>query len=149
VVHVVRQFLFLLACLSFGGLAKADTLNLTVSAIILPRVSVQVLASPPALQVTERDVAKGYVDAPVPLSLLVSSNTSRGVLLMFTSGSELVTHTRVSGPQGDVQLGSAGGAVWVRDAQPRLHLALQFRFYLSAETAPGHYAWPLHVAAES
>lgn len=124
-------------------------MDLTVRAVILPRVSLRVLAAPPALQVTQQDLANGYVDAPVPLSLLVSSNTSRGVLLMFTSASDLVTHTRVSGPQGEVQLGSAGGALWVRDAQPRLHLALRFRFYLSAQTPPGSYAWPLMVAAES
>lgn len=132
-----------------GGMAQADTLDLTVRAVVLPRVSVQVLSGPPSLQVTERDVVNGYVDAPVPVSLLVSSNTARGVLLMFTSASELVTHTRVTGPQVDVQLGSAGGALWVRDARPRRHMALQFRFYLSADTPPGHYAWPLHLAAES
>lgn len=128
---------------------QADTADLIVRAVIRPRVTVRMVTPPPALQITEHDLATGYVDAPAPLSLAVSSNTTRGVLLMFASVSEHVQRTEVTGPQGTVLLGAAGGAILVPDVQPRRLLDLRFRFYLSPETPPGRYAWPLQLAAES
>lgn len=129
--------------------AYPATTTLMVRAVIKHRVSVQMMESPPALQVTQRDLAAGYVDAPAPLAVAVSSNSRQGVLLLFTATSEHVQHTEIMGPQGAVRLGAAGGALLVPQVQPRAVVSLRFRFFLAPTTPVGTYAWPLQLSAES
>ena len=96
------------------------------------------------LKVTESDVSRGYVDIQDASRFSVSTNSRVGYLLEFHPVSHLFESVEVSGLGSPVQLGADGGAIVQRGPlPPNLTHVLGFRFYLSQNTVPGNYPWPL------
>jgi hypothetical protein len=120
-----------------------------VSATVRKHASLEVLAQPGAVQVTQADIARGYVDVPAPVQVAVKSNTQEGYLLVFDNHGDFFRQARVRGLPSDVQVGSAGGQVAQRapgHGMSRVTLALAFRFELSPSTQEGVYAWPMQLS---
>lgn len=143
------------ALVLFAGLAataRADSsMELRVTATVMAVTRVQVVSQPAALEITAADVARGYVELPAAVQVVVRNNTGRGYLLVLESQGALFRQAQVHGLAAPVTLGGSGGIV----PQPAFHpgstrsrLALGFRFELPAGTQPGSYPWPLHLSAE-
>src|SRR5659263_307590 len=64
---------------------SSDEAKLTVTATVLKRASLQVLAQPASVVVTAADIARGYVDVPSPLQIMVQNNSRDGYMLTFES----------------------------------------------------------------
>jgi hypothetical protein len=127
---------------------SAET-KLTVTATILKRASLKVLAQPSSVVVTAADVARGYVDVPAAAQVAIQNNSVDGYLLEFASQGDFMRQIMVRGLSTDVQLSPAGGAVMQPSSgsgATRTTLALGFRFVLSESAQQGTYSWPMQLS---
>lgn len=132
--------------LSAGSQQAVAQVRLAVSATILKRASLRVLAQPSAVEVTAADVTRGYVDVPAATRIAVRSNSPAGFQFEFASNGEFLRGVQVRGLGGNVQLGPDGG--FVRHTIGRAVdtvLDLAFRFDLTPDARAGVYAWPLQI----
>ena len=139
------------AMLAPAGAAAGDgsELKLVVTATVLKRASLKVLAQPSSVVVTAADIARGYVDVPMPAEVAISSNTSQGYVLEFASQGDFMRQILVRGLATDVQLSPAGGTVMQNTTGAgvvRTTLSLGFRFFLSDSARQGTYAWPMRLS---
>jgi hypothetical protein len=148
-VHCVRAGFLAIAMLfnPLQGIAQSKQLNLTVSATVLKRVSLQVLAQPSTVMVTAADIERGYVDVPTSARLAVRSNSPDGFMFEFVSQGEFVRGLRVQGLGAELQMGPEGGfARHISGPVRNQVLDLTFQIELSAAARPGVYAWPVRIA---
>lgn len=125
-----------------GGSAK-----IAISATVLGRASLQVLAQPAGVVVTPADIARGYVDIPVPAHVAIQTNSRTGYVLDFASQGDFVRQILVRGLANDVQLSPSGGTVvQTTSGATRATLALGFRFMLAETTQQGIYPWPVRLS---
>jgi hypothetical protein len=125
--------------------AAGSEASLLVTAVVLKRASLRVLAQPSSVVVTAADIARGYVDVPVPVQVAVRSNSPAGYVLEFASSGDFMRQILVKGLDTDVQLSPIGGAV-VRPGITKTTLTLGFRFLLSDSAQQGTYAWPMRLS---
>lgn len=131
------------------AIADGSEAKLTVTATVLKRASLKILTQPSAVTVTAADIARGYVDLPVPAQVAIESNSASGYMLDFAYQAGFARQILVQGLSSEVQLGPGGGAV----LQPasgsgvtRTTLALGFRFVLSELAQQGVYSWPMQLS---
>lgn len=124
--------------------AGASRARLEVTATVLKHASLNIVAQPAMLVVTEADVARGHVDVASPVELAIKANTEN-FLLDFAASGDFMRRIIVSGLANEVQLSPAGGAIAQRSG-PRT-VSLSFRFVLSENARPGAYPWPLRLSA--
>ena len=128
----------------------AQTASQTVRFVIkVPTmVRLEVLRQPQALEITDADVARGYIDVDHASLLQVQSNTLWEV--NFRSRSDIFSAATVTGLAGEVRLGPAGGS---RPALLATKLPssyeLSYRFELAPGVKPGSYPWPIDVSANA
>jgi hypothetical protein len=131
---------------AFAGSGGA---KLTVTATVLKRASLKVLAQPTSVAVTAGDIARGYVDVLAPAQVAIKSNTSGGYLLEIASQGDFMRQILVRGLANEVQLSPAGGVVMQASAGSgitRSTLDLRFRFVLAEAAQAGTYSWPIHLS---
>jgi len=129
--------------------AGGSEAKLLVTATVLKRASLKVLAQPSSVVVTAADISRGYVDVPMPAEVAISSNTSQGYVLEFASQGDFMRQILVRGLATDVQLSPAGGTVIQNSTGAgviRTTLSLGFRFFLSDSARQGTYAWPMRLS---
>lgn len=129
--------------------ATAGDVKLTVTATVLKHASLNVLAQPSSVVVTEADIARGYVDVPTPTQVAIKSNTSGGYMLAFASQGDFMRQILVRGLSSDVQVGPAGGAIMqssTGSGMTRTTLDLGFRFVLAESAHQGTYPWPMRLS---
>lgn len=123
--------------------------KLGVSATVQKRASLKVMTQPSALVVTAADIARGYVDAPIPAQVAIQNNSRGGYLLEFASQGDFMRQILVRGLGNDVQMSPAGGVVAQGGAGhgvTRATLDLGFRFVLSESAQQGTYPWPMRMS---
>lgn len=128
--------------------AASDEAKLTVTATILKRASLKVLAQPAAVVVTAADIARGYVDVAAPAQVAIQNN-SDAYAISFSSQGDFIRQILVRGLGNDVQMSPEGGSVTRSSSGPgvtRATLALGFRFVLSESAQAGTYAWPMRLS---
>lgn len=125
--------------------------KLLVSATVLKRATLQVLAQPSSVVVTAADIERGYVDVPVPAQVAIQSNTRHGYQLEFSSEGDFMQQILVRGLNNDLQLSPAGGVVTQQPTPGGVTntvLALGFRFLLSESARQGTYTWPVRLSVK-
>lgn len=146
---VIASALAALGISAMSAGAAADELRLAVRATIAKRATLQVLAQPSSVVITEQDIARGYVQVPGRAQVSIRSNSPAGYMLVFASESDFVRHIRVSGLGHDVQIGAGGGVVPQRGAAQgvtQATLELGFRFELAPDARQGTFAWPVQLS---
>ena len=131
-----------------GGAAAQATAHLQVTAVILRHADMTLVASPPALTITQADVDRGYVDTRSPARIAVRENTG-GFVLVFDSAPEFARGITVRGMGPDVQMGGNGGLVTYRThgrGMATSMLDLNFRFELAPKVPPGTYGLPVRMS---
>lgn len=148
--RVAAILLAALPLIGTGVDAAAASQPLNVTANVLKRASLSVLAQPAAVVITTADIRRGYVDAPDPVHLSIRNNSAEGYLLDFASEGDFFRHVQVTGLGNEVQMGPAGGLVPQPGAASRpvnTMVSLTFRFILSDVAKPGTYRWPMRLSA--
>ena len=123
---------------------------LRVSARVMKHLRLKVVAQPATVHVTPADVARGYVEVPARMQLLVETNSDDGYGVALANHlSEAFRDTRVTGLGGS-DLRFSTDSIAMRQAtlgrgMRRETLDLGFRFELAPGTPSGTYPWPVQV----
>ena len=119
---------------------------LAVRAVVARHASVSV-APPVSIAVSAEDVARGYLELPVPVT--VRGNMSEGYSLLFERRAGEFGDVRILGLDQPLVVGAAG-AVSTRPAPGhgmwRDQLSLRFRLALAPGATPGERAWPVRIS---
>jgi predicted membrane metal-binding protein len=128
-----------------GAQAGGASAALQVSVVVRHFFRLQVLSQPQAIQVSQRDVARGYVDVPVPVQLAVESNSGNGYSIQFARHGEAFLGAQVQGLGQEFQVDSQAAMHW-QPAARRETLEFRFRLRLAPHLPPGEYPWPIQVS---
>ena len=132
---------------SGGALADTSRTALGVSLVVLPVAVLQVEHQAPELQLTEADIARGYVDVPEGSHLAIRTTSGAGYLLEFHARVPLFTSVSVTSLAGRSEIGRDGGTLVARGGVGhRAATLLSYRFHLDARVRAGAYPWPLAVS---
>ena len=128
--------------------AAGAQVKVGVTATVLKRATMQVLAQPAALLVTASDIARGYVDMPAATQVAIRSNSPDGYLMEFSSETDFIRRVQVDGLDTTVQLEPTGGVVAQRGTGSivRTTLQLGYRFVLADGAREGRYPWPMRMS---
>lgn len=143
--------------LAFGTLAvnlpaaaaDSDNATVAVSANVVRHASVRMLSAAQTVSIAAADIARGYVDIPLPSRLEIRSNSPNGYLLAIESAADYARGTEVRGLGDTVSFGPFGGVVNVKAGGAGMRLIpveLHFRVLLSDAARPGIYPWPLQLS---
>ena len=134
--------------LSSAAVANADssTRTVQVTAQVVARAIVTVDRQPASIDVTEADIARGYLDVPTPLQWRGQTNSRRGYLLQVTNESDVFSAVNLAFAGTEMNVGQQS---WV--ARPYVpggeSLTVQVRLILRASTQPGRHLLPISVSA--
>jgi hypothetical protein len=136
-----------LALLAGAGCAQADgaSVPMQVTAVVRQFFRLQVVSQPQVIQVSQRDVARGYVDVPEPVRLAVESNSSNGYAIQFARHGDEFRAAQVQGLGQEVEVDSQAAMHW-KPAARRETLEFRFRLRLAPQLRPGEYPWPIQVS---
>lgn len=130
------------------GQAAQSSLSLSVTAVIPRRTSIRIV-QPPAVTVSEGDVARGLVEVSVPVEVLVQSNAAEGYALVFERHGDDFAQVQVQGLAEPLEF-TSGSAVANRPAAGRGlwrdQVLLRFRFRLAPGTRAGEHRWPVQIS---
>lgn len=130
---------------SIEAFASSST-KITVTATVQARAIMKVIRRPAELVVTNADVLRGYVEAPVATRFEVKNNSPAGYLLTFDGLSVPFKEVHVHGLGRDVQISFGGGWIPQPYARGTFMMELSYRFILSENARPGTYAWPVSIS---
>ncbi len=116
--------------------------QLVLSAVVAKNAHVAVRHHPATIQLSEADIARGYVDVASGPHIDVSTNSREGLLVSFLASGDAVRAVQLRGTAGDSILlpGPARGV-----AKHRIEPG--YRLILTPAARPGTYAWPVQVVA--
>ncbi|HEX4943212.1 MAG TPA: hypothetical protein VFV55_02595 [Usitatibacteraceae bacterium] len=149
---VVAALVAALAMASPGTMAPAEaaqsgTHSINVAVRVLPFVRIKVLRQPESMEITKEDAERGYVEIRSASHLHVTANTPWEVY--FKPRGEVALSARVSGLEGDVVVGPAGGRfAGLRPQSNSKDFDLSYRFDLAPGVGPGTYPWPLTISVQ-
>lgn len=129
--------------------AETASAKVTVSATVLRHASVRVLTAPQTLSISEADIARGYVDVPVPSRLEIRSNSPSGYVIAIESAADFSRGTEVRGLGDMVSFGPFGGVLHVKGGGHGMNVIpveLNYRVLLSDVARPGVHPWPVQLS---
>jgi hypothetical protein len=130
--------------------AAQTSAAMAVSVTVVAHAKMHTYFQESQLNISKKDIERGYVDAPAALRFSVVSNSQSGYLMEFYPVGNLFDSVRISGLGNAVQMGTDGGAVVQRGplrANPAVELS--FHFVLHPDVLPGNYPWPLQLSVRS
>src|SRR6266567_6905552 len=129
--------------------AASSSVQMNVSVQVIARTIVTVDSQPASVDITDADVARGYVDLPQSVAFRVRSNAVNGYTLQFEPIAYPFAQAQVSWGSSVATVGTDG--TWLtRSYQQGTTLAnLNVRLTLAPGTAPGSYSWPVRFSADS
>jgi hypothetical protein len=141
----------LLATLVATAPASAAPIStqMSVSVEVVARTILTVDSQPSTITVSPTDVARGYVEVPQAVLFHVRSNAANGYAVQFAPISYPFSSADINWGNSMASVGM--DATWL--TRPYQHGttagSLNVRLMLSQDAAPGSYAWPVRVAANS
>lgn len=143
-----------IALLSIAAVASrpaqaAPSTQMHVSVEVIARTILTVDSQPSAVNVTPADIARGYLELPSAIAFRIRSNARNGYMVQFQPIAGPFTKAEVSWDNTVASVGSDSS--WVTQPYERGTRAgsMNVRLTLAADTAPGTYAWPVSIAADS
>jgi hypothetical protein len=123
---------------------EAREARLQVVAYVAPRVSLQTLEQPQAIELAAADLERGYRD--VLLRYRVRTNASKGCVLRIATRGGIAEAIEVRGSAFDAVVATEPVDLHA-DGAGETEFRLTVRLRLDRELPPGRYPLPLHVAA--
>ena len=137
----------LLLALVAGTGAHADSrqAQFFVRTTVPARATLAAVEQPTHLNVSEADLARGYMD--VSARYVVESNTRDGLLLRLSPRIGITRHVEVRGLSATLVVQGDEVEVYRARTSEAEHLELDYRFVLAPDVEPGTYELPIYVAA--
>lgn len=124
--------------------AEQARAQMTVSATIVDTVGVRSVHQAQRLVITAEDVRRGYVDAPA--ATRVDVRCARLCLFELKPTQDFVRSVRVAGLDTGAEFGAGGAAILHKATAQAREVAMDYRFTLAPDTAPGAYPWPVALS---
>lgn len=147
--HAIAPVL-LATSLGFGS-ENVQTMSsqLQVSATVLRRAHVNLVASPHEMQVSAQDVRRGYVEVPAGTVFTVRCNIPEGLLVQVWLDPGLVTGATVTGLPYATELQGSSGVLHLEGPhRQETRIALTWVLQLAPGVQPGTYHWPVQLQME-
>jgi len=139
-----------LAVLSRPAEASGINTSLSVSVTVPANAKLQPNYQATRLDITDTDIAQGYVVIAAASQFAISTNSRSGYLIEFLPVGNIFNAVQVSGLGNPVQLGAEGGIIVLRGPPlPGMTHELSFQFTLSPDVKPGSYPWPLQLSVRA
>jgi hypothetical protein len=130
---------------SFAGNGKA---TIVVSATVTARISQSIIHQEPAINITQGDLKKGFIEIPSGTILQVKTNARNGYALFFEGSNELFKEVMVMDKGRKVTLSPHGGFVHQPFSGSNIEVKdLSYRLQLKENIQPGSYPFPFRVKA--
>ena len=143
----LRIVLGVVCALATAG-AAADGPAPVAWAIGLPHGYIVMEHQVQAIDVSDEDVARGFVDVRGGSHIVVTTRTGGRYALDFATRGIAFSSVQFEALGQAVALGAQGATLIEHDAPAgRTAIAIDYRFRLAPGTAPGTYAWPLEIVA--
>ena len=141
--------LLLIAAFLPTAYANSASSTMNVSVQVIARTIVTVGQQPAAIDVTANDIQRGYIDLRAAVAFQVRSNARNGYALQFEPVGGPFSRAQVKWGNSTAVVGA--DASWLsRSYQSGTATGLlDVRLVLSADAAPGSYAWPIRFDANS
>ena len=147
----LARLLVAIACTAASAVAVAGDRLPAAWAIGLPHGYIVLEHQAQAVDVTDEDVARGFVDVRGGSRIVVKTRSGAHYALDFAPRGTVFHTAQIEGFGHPVALGALGalGAALVEHEAPAgtTTIAVNYRFHLAPATAPGTYAWPLEIVA--
>lgn len=162
IITAILAAIISLTVLTTQQISKTSASNLgppngaiSVNARILGRAMMRVVSQTNELVVTEADISRGYVNAPLASIIDIRTNSRKGYILTFRMAGltqNLFGAVEVNGIGEDVRISGEGGwSAKVTQPYPGKGpetLQISYRFLLSKGAEAGTYEWPLTITAK-
>lgn len=125
--------------------AESKTAILQVYTEVIPVIEYTILHQENDFTITQADINRGYVELSKAVTLSIKTNSRNGYLLVFSAGSGPFSETSVFDGTNAYRLSKTGGEVHIPYQGRKVTKELSFRFYLSSDTRPGTYQWPVAI----
>ena len=146
----VTAFLLVTALMTvplFAGGSRSA--SLTVSVEVLARTILTVDSQPSSVEITDSDVARGYVDLPQSVIFHVRSNAANGYTVQFQPLAGPFSRADINWGNALATVGSDGAWLSQPYRQGTTTATFSVRLTLAPGTQPGSYAWPVRFDAGS
>ena len=131
--------------LSIAGSGKA---TIMVSANVVARISQSIIYQEPAINVTEGDIKRGFIEMVSGTILQIKTNARNGYALFFEGGNELFKEIMVVDKGRTVTLSSHGGFVYQPYSGGNIEVKnLSYKLQFKKNIQPGSYPFPFRVKA--
>ncbi len=129
--------------------AASSSAQMNVSVQVVARTILTVDSQPAAVEITDADITRGYVDIPQSVAFRVRSNAANGYTVQFEPVGYPFARADVSWGNSVATIGSDG--TWLNRPyqQGTTSGTLSVRLALAPEAQTGRYAWPVNFAANS
>jgi hypothetical protein len=135
-------------CALVTGVGAADGPAPAAWAIGLPHGYVVMEHQAQAIDVTDEDVARGFVDVRGGSRIVVTTRSGGRYALDFATRASAFSSVQFEALGRAVALGAHGATLVEHDAPAgRTAIAIDYRFRLAPGTVSGTYAWPLEIVA--
>jgi hypothetical protein len=130
--------------------AGGQIANLQVSTVIRPSAHLLTDFQATRFEITARDIARGYVEAPAASRFSVVTPKGGSYFVDFHPRGDLFQSVSIHGLGSQVELGADGGTVAQAGAGLQgTHNTLTYRFQLRGDVQAGVYDWPLLLAVRA
>ncbi len=130
--------------------AASQMASLQVSAVIRNSAYLRTDFQATQLQITDADIARGYVEMPNASRFSVITPKGGSYFVDFHPRSDLFQAVHIEGLGSHVELGADGGSVTQAGAGlAGVGSTLNYRFQLKPDIQPGVYDWPLQLAVRA
>ena len=130
--------------------ASGQIAHLQVSAVIPPIAHLLTDYQAEQFQITDKDIARGYVEAPAASRFSVVTPKGGSYFVDFHPRGELFQSVSILGLGSQIELGADGGTVAQTGAGLQgTHNTLTYRFQLRGNVKAGVYEWPLLLAVRA
>jgi hypothetical protein len=136
------------ACFSSFSFAGSGKATITVSATVVARISQSIIHQEPAINVTEGDIKRGFIEVVSGTILQIKTNARNGYALFFEGSNELFKEVVVVDKGRTVTLSSEGGFVHQPYSGRNIEVKdLSYKLQLKENIQPGSYPFPFRIKA--
>jgi hypothetical protein len=135
-----------LAAHAEGTGPRAAKAQIGVRTVVAASFGVIPIAQPARLEISDGDIARGFVDLPQATSLQLASNTGGSFMVAVAFDPSYIERIAVRMLDDHFVAGMPGESGFIRNARiGKQHVLVSYRVHLNRQARAGTYAWPIRL----
>ncbi|RJQ47402.1 MAG: hypothetical protein C4538_05135 [Nitrospiraceae bacterium] len=147
---IALSLLFLLLIYGPEIFAENNSAPLTARVTVLPTLKYETIHQEDHIVVTNEDINRGYIDINNAITIKIKTNSNSGLFITFFTNNDFPQGAIVSTNTGSLKIQDSNNELYIPYNEAKSFTKdLSFRFYLSSNTTPGYYDWPVSFMVSS